>query len=54
MSGDDRLNRKQTPSRSKTGKSIVILLALFAAAGIAVTLIFSHFDVSMPVQLLAP
>jgi hypothetical protein len=53
MSGDDRLNRKQTPSRSKTSLSI-ILLALFAAAGIVVTLVFSHFDASMPVQLLGP
>jgi hypothetical protein len=54
MSGDDRLNRKQTPSRSKTNNSVFILIALFAAAGIAVTLVLSHFDTSLPVQLLAP
>jgi hypothetical protein len=54
MSGDDRFNRKQTSSRSKTGNSIIILLALFAAAGIAVTVVLSHFDASMPVQLLGP
>jgi hypothetical protein len=53
MSGDDRLNRKQTPSRSTTSLSI-ILIAIFAAAGIAGTLALSHFDTSMPVQLLAP
>jgi hypothetical protein len=53
MSGEDRLDRKQTPSRSKTGLSIIVL-AFFAAAGIAVTLVLSHFDASMPVQLLAP
>ena len=51
MSGDDRRNRE--PVRSKTSLTI-ILIVLFAAAGIAVTLLFSHFDASMPVQLLGP
>jgi hypothetical protein len=32
----------------------ILLLALFAAAGIAVTLVLSHFDASMPTQLLGP
>jgi hypothetical protein len=53
MSGDDRLNRTQKPARSKTSLTIV-LLVLFAAAGIAVTLMLSHFDASIPAQLLAP
>jgi hypothetical protein len=53
MSGDDRLNREQKPARAKTSLTM-ILLVLFAAAGIAFTLMFSHFDASMPVQLLAP
>jgi hypothetical protein len=53
MSGDDRLNRTQKPARSKISFTFV-LLVLFAAAGIAFTLMFSHFDASMPIQLLAP
>ncbi len=53
MSGDDRLNRNQKPARSKINLTI-ILLALFAAAGIGVTLALSHFDASMPAQLLGP
>jgi hypothetical protein len=52
MSGNGRLNREQKP-RSKVSLT-VILLALFAAAGIAVTLVLSHFDASMPSQLLGP
>jgi hypothetical protein len=51
MSGNDRRNR--APARSKTSLTI-ILIVLFAAAGIAVTLLIAHFDASMPVQLLAP
>jgi hypothetical protein len=47
MSGDDRLNRTQKPARSKISFTAV-LLALFAAV------MFSHFDASMPMQLLAP
>jgi hypothetical protein len=53
MSGDGRLNRKQKPSRSKIGLAIIPLV-LFAAAGIAITLVFPHFDASMPAHLLAP
>jgi hypothetical protein len=53
MSGDHRLNREQKPARSKTSL-IIILLVLFAAAGIAITLMFSRFDASMPAQLMAP
>ena len=53
MSGDDRLNRERKTARSRIGLT-AILLVLFAAAGIAVTLIFSHFDASMPVQMLGP
>jgi hypothetical protein len=53
MSGDGRLNRKQKPARSKMSLTI-ILLALFAAAGIAVALVLSHSDASMPTQLLGP
>jgi hypothetical protein len=53
MSGDDRLNRMQKPARSKISLTLV-LLVLFAAAGIAFTLMLSHFDASMPMQLLAP
>jgi hypothetical protein len=53
MSGDDRLNREQKPARAKTSLTM-ILLVLFAAAGIAVTLVFSRFDTSMPTQLLGP
>jgi hypothetical protein len=43
MSGDGRLNRKQTPSRSKIDLSI-ILLVLFALAGIAASLEVAHFQ----------
>jgi hypothetical protein len=53
MSGDDRLNRNQKSTSSQIGVTI-ILLALFAAAGIAVTLMFSYFEASMPSQLLSP
>jgi hypothetical protein len=53
MSGDDRLNGKQKPARWKISLTIV-LLVLFAAAGIAVTLMFSRFDTSFPAILLAP
>jgi hypothetical protein len=53
MSGDDRLNRMQKPARSKISLTLVLLM-LFAAAGIVVTLMFWHFDASMPMQLLAP
>jgi hypothetical protein len=49
--GNGRLDRKQKPTRSKIGLA-TILLALFAAAGIAVTLVLSQFDASMPAQLL--
>jgi hypothetical protein len=52
MSGNGRLNREQKP-RSKVSLTI-ILLVLFAAAGIAITLMFSRFDASMPAQLMAP
>jgi hypothetical protein len=52
MSGNGRLNREQKP-RSKVSLTI-ILLVLFAAAGVAVTLVLSHFDASMPAQLLGP
>jgi hypothetical protein len=57
MSGSDRLNRTQKPARAMpTGPGLreYILLVLFAAAGIVATLAFSHFDASMPAQLLAP
>jgi hypothetical protein len=57
MSGNGRLNRMLKPPRLiPTGPSLreYILLVLFAAAGIVVTLAFSHFDTSMPMQLLAP
>jgi hypothetical protein len=40
MSGDNRLNRNQKPARSKVSLTI-ILLTLFAAAGIATTLVLS-------------
>jgi hypothetical protein len=53
MSGDGRLNRRQKPPHSKIGLTIIPLV-LFAAAGIAITLVFPHFDASMPAQLLAP
>jgi hypothetical protein len=53
MSGNGRLDRRQKPPRLKISLT-VILLALFAAAGIAVTLVLSHFDASMPTQLLGP
>jgi hypothetical protein len=53
MSGDKRLARRHKPSRLKTDLSI-IWVALFVAAGIVFTLLFSHFDTSMPVELLAP
>src|ERR1700722_7826110 len=53
MSGDGRLNRKQTPSRSKIDLSI-ILLVLFALAGIAASLEVAHFNEWTSAQLLAP
>jgi hypothetical protein len=53
MSGNGRLDRRQKPPRLKISLT-VILLALFAAAGIAVTLVLSHFDASMPTQPLGP
>jgi uncharacterized membrane protein YedE/YeeE len=40
-------------ARLKTDLSI-IWVVLFVAAGIVFTLLFSHFDTSMPVELLAP
>jgi hypothetical protein len=53
MSGDGRLNRKQTPSRSKIDLSI-ILLVLFVLAGIAASLEVAHFNEWTSAQLLAP
>ena len=53
MSGDDRLNRKQNPARLRMDLSFIVVV-LFAVAGIVFSLVFSHFDPSMPAQLLAP
>jgi hypothetical protein len=53
MFGDGRLNRKRRFLRSKIGLTIIPLV-LFAAVGIAITLVFPHFDASMPAQLLVP
>jgi hypothetical protein len=53
MSGNGRLDRKQKSPRSKVSLTI-ILLVLFAAVGVAATLMLSRFDASMPTQLLGP
>jgi hypothetical protein len=53
MSGGDRLNRRHKPARLKRDLSI-IWVVLFAVAGVVISLAFSHFDASIPVQLLAP
>jgi hypothetical protein len=53
MSGDGRLNRKQKPSRSRNDLTI-ILLVMFAAAGVAASLEVAHFDEWTSAQLPAP
>jgi hypothetical protein len=53
MSGDARLNRMRKPARSKPDLSAMPIV-LFALAGIAFSLVFSHYDPWTPLQLLAP
>jgi hypothetical protein len=51
MSGERRFDRKSRDAPRAT-KGVIIFLAVFAALGIGITLLFQHHDVWTPDQLL--